>query len=618
MANLIEIKFIKDLEDFNNKGELVLKHKRGDVCEASKENAEKFIKLGYAEYVNEEPEGISPKVALESVQRLLDLGKLKAAKEYIDKCDFKKVEDGKDANLIKEFWILSDLVGERILKEVPIKEPEILTAKEFKKLPESEQKRIIEYWEERAKSDGVDFEIVDGQIQLGKKEEEEEEIIYTEPGTFFTHHKKGINKGKIKAFVPKLLGDYIKEEIIFKTVEGNDKQIYYYSDGYYKENGISLIKTKATQYLGKLFKNYYINEIEAYIRNTTYIKIDTLNHDWINLQNGLLNPVSKEFKPHTPDVFCLHQLDLNYDAEATCDEFLKQLKIKCPKDEIFESTQQMFGYCFLKDQRFEKAFLLHGDPRTFKSTLLYLLTRLLGFKSVEAISLQELEQDKYLAAHLFGKLANICADLSPKELWNTGTFMKITGQDLLTAGKKFEQQLTFAPFSKLIFSCNVVPPTNNKNLAFYRRWLPLEYNVQTPKDEIDIDMREKLIQELPGILNWALKGLDELLEHNKFSYDPTDEQIKDFYEKYSDSIQSFIFNEISMEQDDVAEKKREVFQKYNEYCKKNKLTPENIWKFGKSFKMLTGSGEKRIGTIPAYSGVIFKDKLDKGGLDSYM
>ncbi len=438
--------------------------------------------------------------------------------------------------------------------------------------------------------------------------------INNSPKDFFNKDKKG----NIKAFVPKLLGDFIKSNITFKTIEGNDKQIYYYQYGYYKENGIALIKKYSTLCLGKYFKKYYIGEVEAYIRNTTYIKTKMVNHNWINVQNGLLNPINREFKPHTPEIFCLHQLDLLYNPESTCDEFLKQLKVKCPKKEIFETTQQMFGYCFLKDQRFEKAFLLYGDPRTFKSTLLYILTKLLGVQSVEAISLQELEQDKYLVAHLFGKLANICADLSPKELWNTGTFMKITGQDSLTAGKKFEQQLTFAPFSKLIFSCNIIPPTNNKSLAFYRRWLPLEYNIQTPKDKIDIDMREKLMKELPGILNWALDGLDKLLKQNKFSYDPTDEQIKDFYEKYSDSIQSFIFNELNTEQDDVAEKKRDVFAKYNKYCKKNKLTPENIIKFGKWFKMLTGCGEKRIGTIPAYSGVIFKDKLENRGIDKYI
>lgn len=46
----IKIKFIKDFEDYNNKGRIVLKHKKDEFVIVSKENAEKFISLGYAEY----------------------------------------------------------------------------------------------------------------------------------------------------------------------------------------------------------------------------------------------------------------------------------------------------------------------------------------------------------------------------------------------------------------------------------------------------------------------------------------------------------------------------------------------------------------------------------------
>jgi len=419
------------------------------------------------------------------------------------------------------------------------------------------------------------------------------------------------NKGAIIRFIPKIMGDFIKTHFTFKTIAGNDKQVYFYKNGYYHENGFAIIKKYTTKFLNNFFKKHYVEETEAYIRNTTYINVNKLNHDWINLKNGLLNPITKEFKQHTPDIFCLHQLDIIYNSDAQCPEFEKQLKIKCPEDIKFKTVQEMFGYCLSEDQRYEKAFLLFGDRRSFISTLLFVLQKLLGDKSVEAIPLQDLETDKYAAAHLFGKLANICADLSPRELWNTGTFMKITGQDLITSGKKFEQQITFAPFATLVFSCNIVPPTTNKTLAFYRRWTPLEFNVQTLKGNVNINMRTKLLKELSGILVWALTGLTRLLENNKFSYDPTDAEIKDFYEKYSDTIQSFIFNEISIEYDNVAEKKREVYPRYVKYCKKNKLTPENLTKFGRTFKLLTGSGEKRIGKIPAYAGVIFKNKIEE-------
>ncbi len=442
------------------------------------------------------------------------------------------------------------------------------------------------------------------QIFLDKFFGDKEIIDSIQPEMFFSSDRNG----KTPKFIPKLLGDYIKQKFSFKTIKGNDKQIYYYQDGYYKKNGISLIRNQATFLLDSFFKDHYINEVLAYIRNSTYIDAKEINHDWINLKNGLLNPITKDFKEHTPEVFTLQQLPINYESEANCPIFEEKLKEKCDEDWKYLVTQEMFGYCFLKDQRFEKSFLLYGDPRTMKSTTLYVLSQLLGEENITAMSLQYLTEDRHGPAFLYGCPANICADLSSKELKSTAMFMKIIGQDSITAGKKFEQEITFSPFTKLIFSCNTIPATRNKNMAFYRRWCILEYNIQTPEKEIDVLIRKKLLEELPGILNWALDGLTRILKQNKLSYPLSDKEVKDLYEKGSDSVQSFIFNEIDCEDDEGEIKKRDVYKKYMEYCKENKLNVENQIIFGRRFFAITGCGTKRIGTIPAYTGVSFKNQ----------
>jgi len=433
------------------------------------------------------------------------------------------------------------------------------------------------------------------------------DMVSIQPEDFFTKRLDGT----IKAFVPSLLGEFIKQRFNFKTIKGNDRQIYYYQQGYYKENGIALIKGQATSLLNSLFRDNYVGEVLSYIRNTTYIDAKEINHNWINLKNGLLNPITKEFKEHTSKIFTLQQLPINYEPEADCPLFKEKLKEKCDEEWKYDVTQEMFGYCLLKDQRFEKAFLLYGDPRTMKSTTLYVLTQLLGEKNITAMSLQYLTEDRHGPAFLYGNPANICADLSSKELRSTAMFMKVVGQDSITAGKKFEQEITFSPFTKLIFSCNVIPATRNKNMAFYRRWIILEYNIQTPEKKVDTLMRKGLVKELPGILNWSLEGLERILKENKISYPLDDNEVKDLYEKGSDSIQSFIYHEIDCEDDEGAIKKREVYKEYVKYCKKNRLNIENQIIFGRRFFAITGCGTKRIGTIPAYAGVSFKNHIKK-------
>ena len=122
--------------------------------------------------------------------------------------------------------------------------------------------------------------------------------------------------------------------------------------------------------------------------------------------------------------------------------------------------------------------------------------------------------------------------------------------------------------------------------------------------------------------NWSLQGLDRLLSQKKFSYWLDEEGIKDLYERSSDSISSFILNNIDCENDDGAITKRDCYKAYQEYCAVNRLPRENVIKFGRMFQALTGCGTCKKGVIPAYSGVAIKgtqavESGVSGALDSY-
>ncbi len=187
--------------------------------------------------------------------------------------------------------------------------------------------------------------------------------------------------------------------------------------------------------------------------------------------------------------------------------------------------------------------------------------------------------------------------------------MMLTGEDKITAAKKHEHPISFNCTTKLIFSCNNIPPTSNKDSAFYRRWIILPFQKQTPEDEIDKTLKNKLAKEFPGILNWALEGLSRLLENQKFSYWMDEKEVKDLYERSSDSIQSFIYNNIDIEDSEGVMKKREVYKEYQQYCQQNELPLENQIKFGRNFLALTGCGVCKQNKIPAYQGVTLKNSL---------
>jgi len=432
---------------------------------------------------------------------------------------------------------------------------------------------------------------------------------------------KNGNEKTISTFNPKKMGDFIKSKVNFKTLMGSD-EIYYYKNGLYIPHGKELIKSFCVQLLGDTFKSRHMNEVVTYIQSSTYVEPNIINNEWMNLENGLLNPLTREFREHTPDIFSITRIPILYNPKAECPIWIKTLSEKID-DITYKTVQEMFGYCFLPGQKYEKAFLLYGPKRTFKSTTLNTLEKLIGRENLVAFALQQINDDSFAAAYLYGKEANICADITARALRDTGRFLTITGGDPITAGKKNKDHITFYPSTKLIFSCNVIPATTNKNPAFYRRWIILKFDRQTPIEQVDYNFKNRLKEELPGIMNWALEGLKRLEEQGNFSYALSEDDIRDLYERSSNTIQSFIYNSIDTENDLGTLTKREVYKKYLEYCKENELQPENAIYFGRMFIALTGCGTGRKGvgeeSIPAYKGVNWKieEEKDKNKLTGY-
>ena len=392
----------------------------------------------------------------------------------------------------------------------------------------------------------------------------------------------------------------------FKTLS-DTKEIYVYNGhGIYEITGEDIIQENINFFLDKNATTNTHKTIKYRIEAQTFTDRETATtHDWINLKNGLLNPETNEFIEHTPEIFTTAQIPIAYDPKADCPKFKEDLK-KRVCDDVFKTTQEMFGYTLQPGQKYQKAFLLYGSRRSMKSTTLNILEKLLGKGNVCGYSLQELNDNKYAGVYLNENKANICADLDSKSLKSVSVFMRVTGTDAITSAKKFCHAITFHPTSKLIFSCNQIPATYNKDLAFYRRWILLSYPKQMKIEDVDVNAPKKYEEELSGILNWALEGLKRLQKQKGFTLQMSDEEIQDVYERNSNSIQSFIFNIIDTEDDTEALTKRETYACYEKYCEDNKIHIEHQHRFGKEFILLTGCGTRRLGLLPAYTGVRFK------------
>jgi putative DNA primase/helicase len=245
---------------------------------------------------------------------------------------------------------------------------------------------------------------------------------------------------------------------------------------------------------------------------------------------------------HDPDIFEVAQLPVKYDPKATCPEFDKYLDTTL-EPEIHPLVEELFGYALIADTRFEKAAMLTGGGSNGKGVFLDTLTALLGSENVSSVALQDLEEQRFKAAELYGKLANIFADLDVRAMQSSTMFKTIVTGDEITAERKFQQPFKFRPYARMFYSCNELPESRDVTYAFYRRWLiiPFARTFEKGKDA-DLSLRDKLTgpEELSGILNRALQGLQRLFEQGYFTEPAEVQDALKQYQRQNDTVTAFI------------------------------------------------------------------------------
>lgn len=261
----------------------------------------------------------------------------------------------------------------------------------------------------------------------------------------------------------------------------------------------------------------------------------------INLKNGLYNVQEDTLVDHTPDYFSTVQLNASYNVKADCPRFKQYLKEVLDSDQI-PLIQEMLGYFLVPVTRAQKCFVIVGEGGAGKSQLLLVLNQvLLGSENVSNVSWQALNE-RFKTAELFGKLANIFADLPTKNIDDNGIFKALVGEDYLTVEKKNKNPFSFQSKARLLFSCNTIPRNlGDKSEGFYRRLILIRFDHAVPENIKDPNLLEKLRAEADGIFIFALEGLKRLINNNyKFSETERNKRELEQYREESDNVLSFV------------------------------------------------------------------------------
>jgi len=372
--------------------------------------------------------------------------------------------------------------------------------------------------------------------------------------------------GGSPTFTPKLLGDALTDR---QTYRYTASQLWVYRNGVYVANGDTVLMSDAQGLLGEERRTSRIEEALHYVKVATNAgEAAEPEKAYINLRNGRLRWQTLTLEPHTAAVFSIAQLPMEYDPSATCPTFMQYLQTTLEEEDI-PLIQEILGWCLVPDTRFERAGMFTGSGKNGKGVMLDAISWLLGEDNITNTALQDLEENRFRAAELYGKLANIFADLPDKRLQTSSMFKMLVSGDRIEVERKHQHPFRFRNYAKLIFSANALPATNDRTYAFYRRWLiiPFErtFNGEGGNPEPDMDLRAKLKEELPGILNYALEGLRRLYDRGDFTETTHTLKAKQAYMLANDSLQTFMEECVTVLPQAMVSK-REFYAVYKQWC----------------------------------------------------
>lgn len=266
----------------------------------------------------------------------------------------------------------------------------------------------------------------------------------------------------------------------------------------------------------------------------------------INVRNGMLDPLLDEHGVvvgHSCQFVSISQIPVNWNSGASCpliDKFLAEVA----DSETVELIWEMIGYILFGNNERQKAFLLRGPGGNGKSVLLWILTRLVGGKYIQNSSLNDLCDNRFRAAGLYGKKANVCGDLGTKAVENVDMFKRLTGSDEVEVEHKGRDPFKFLNKAVLVFSANADPRLLDRTRAVEDRWvlisLPNTFR-GTASENPNLFQELTSKDELEGALIKAIEGYRRLEKQNGFTIPAASAKLKRDFKASNSSAKAFFY-----------------------------------------------------------------------------
>lgn len=241
---------------------------------------------------------------------------------------------------------------------------------------------------------------------------------------------------------------------------------------------------------------------------------DLDSHDWLlGVRNGAIDLRSGHLQPHRREDLLTRIAPVKFDPEARCPIWRAFIdKVTGADADLAGYVQRMFGYCLTGMTQEQVFFFLFGSGANGKSTYLNVLREILGSDLARQTSYETLTHKKQGRgptndlARLQGVRAALTTEIEDGSHLDETLVKQLTGGDPIAARFLYREFSEYIPKFKFLIAGNHKPVIRGDDHGMWRRVHLVPFTVTIPENERDQHLPEKLREEYPGILNWALEG----------------------------------------------------------------------------------------------------------------
>lgn len=307
--------------------------------------------------------------------------------------------------------------------------------------------------------------------------------------------------------------------------------------------------------------------------------------EFIFLANGRYSISTGVLLEHDPAIFNLHASPFAYDPKAVCPEWDRFLKETFDGDQDSIDTHYLWmAYELLGATDLQKGYMLLGDKRSGKGTLMHISDTLIGLAQTTAMSLRDFGTE-FGMAPLIGK--SVCRLNDVRDAGKDATLaverlLGIIGGDPMSINRKGLNHWVGQLGVRFALSSNEVPRLPDANNAIGSRFV-LNRTAGSHLGHEDFGLRGRIIAgEMPGVLNRVLDYVDRV--YDKWPVSARVGDITSAMNEASSPVQAWM-NDLGVRVGPEEEAScKEVYLTFSSWAHENGYRPVNDATFGRMLR----------------------------------